>query len=59
VLPSDIDEAPVAAPRAIESTEPEIRPRRRAVRRPPPDNAGAATEVNDAIGNQKAETSAE
>jgi hypothetical protein len=58
VLPPDIDEAPVAAPRAVES-DAEIRPRRRAVRRPRPDEAGNAPEANDAIGNRKAETSAE
>jgi hypothetical protein len=69
VLPSDIDEAPVPAPRvpaprvpapvAVETDEPEIRPRRRAVRRPRADEAGNAAEANDAIGNQKAKTPAE
>jgi hypothetical protein len=59
VLDSDIDEAPVAAPRVIESSEAEIRPRRRAVRRPPSDEADAGPEANDSIGNRKAETPAE
>ncbi|MDF2812696.1 MAG: hypothetical protein K0S56_3727 [Microvirga sp.] len=54
-LPTDIDEAP--APKVVESAEAEVRPRRRAVRRPRQDEAEA--DGNVAVETPKAETPAE
>jgi hypothetical protein len=53
-----MDEAPAPAPTAAEGVDSEVRPRRRAVRRPRPEEPENGGDANEAIGN-KAETPAE